>query len=169
MYVAADLTGIFLPCRPSLRLRHRQKCHTLSLIWVPTGCNGSRTRRCFDLCGKPLGSPLLSVAKLAEHAAELTPASEQLANASLRALLLPIPLPSLMDKDDAKAFLDQAAEKMVTRAAKKRAANAAAAAEREHAKKRNLGEARRAWREKIAARPPTSARVVYGKTGKRVS
>ena len=84
---------------------------TDSLQWVPEAL----------LCGKPLGSPLLSVAKLAEHAAELTPASEQLANASLRALLLPIPLPSLMDKDDAKAYLDQVAEKMVARAAKKRA------------------------------------------------
>ena len=128
-----------------------------------------RSRRRWPLlCGKPLGSPLLSVAKLAEHAAELTPASEQLANASLRALLLPIPLPSLMDKDDAKAYLDQVAEKMVTRAAKKRA-SAAAAAEREDAKKRNLGEARRAWRENIAKRPPTSARVAYDTTGKRVS
>ena len=84
---------------------------TETLQWVPEAL----------LCGKPLGSPLLSVAKLAEHAAELTPASEQLANASLRALLLPIPLPSLMDKDDAKAYLDQVAEKMVARAAKKRA------------------------------------------------
>ena len=131
---------------------------TDKLQWVPEAL----------LCGKPLGSPLLSVAKLAEHAAELTPASEQLANASLRALLLPIPLPSLMDKDDAKAYLDQVAEKMVTRAAKKRA-SAAAAAEREDAKKRNLGEARRAWRENIAKRPPTSARVAYDTTGKRVS
>ena len=74
---------------------------TDTLQWVPEAL----------LCGKPLGSPLLSVAKLAEHAAEpcaeLTPAIEQLANASLRALLLPVPLPSLMDKDDAKAYLDQ--------------------------------------------------------------
>ena len=88
---------------------------TDSLQWVPEAL----------LCGKPLGSPLLSVAKLAEHAAELTPASEQLANASLRALLLPISLPSLMDRDDAKAYLDQVVEKMVTRADKKRARAAA--------------------------------------------
>ena len=131
---------------------------TDTLQWVPEAL----------LRGKPLGSPLFSVAKLAEHAAELTPTTELLANASLRALLLPIPLPSLMDRDDAKASLDQVAEKMVTRAAKKRA-RAAAAAEREHAKRTNQGEARRAWREKIAARAPMSTRVVYDKTGNRVS
>ena len=131
---------------------------TETLQWVPEAL----------LCGKPLGSPLLSVAKLAEHAAELTPASEQLANASLRALLLPIPLPSLMDKDDAKFYLDHVAEKVVTRAAKRRATDAAAAAAKD-AKRRNLGEARRAWRENIAQRLPTSKRVAYDTTGKRVS
>ena len=89
-------------------------------------------------------------------------------NDSLRTLLLPIPLPSLMDRDEAKFCLNHVAEKVVTRAAKKRARAAAAAAAKD-AKRINLGEARRAWRENIAQRLPTSTRVAYDTTGKRVS
>ena len=131
---------------------------TETLQWVPQAL----------LLGKPLGSPLFSVEKLAEHAAELTPRGEELVNDSLRTLLLPIPLPSLMDRDEAKFCLNHVAEKVVTRAAKKRAKAAAAAAAKD-AKRRNLGEARRAWRENIAQRLPTSKRVAYDTTGKRVS
>ena len=100
------------------------------------------------------------------------PGSKQLTNASLQgagtAGSLASWRPCLIDKNEAKECLSLIAEKVVTGAAKKRA-RAAAAAEREHAKRRNQGEARRAWREKIATRPPTSTRVVYDKTGNFVS
>ena len=52
---------------------------TDTLQWVPQAL----------LLGKPLGSPLFSVEKLAKHAAELTPRGEELVNDSLRALLSP--------------------------------------------------------------------------------
>ena len=71
---------------------------TDTLQWVPQAL----------LLGKPLGSPLFSVEKLAKHAAELTPRGEELVNDSLRTLLLPIPLPSLMDRDEAKFCLSSA-------------------------------------------------------------
>ena len=82
----------------------------------------------------------------------------------LQALLAPTPLPSLMDKCEVESFLNQVVEEVVTRAAKRRAYDAAAEAA-EDAKRRNLGEARRARREEIANLLPTSAHVVYDTTG----
>ena len=57
---------------------------------------------------------------------------------------------------------------MTTRAAK-RSYDKAAAAEAQEAKNQALGQAKRAKREEIGNREPTSMRVVYNNAGKRVS
>ena len=116
---------------------------TDKLQWIPEAL----------LLGKPLGSPLFSVAKLVKHATELTPASEALVNASLRALLLPSPTLSFMDQALAKDSLKEAAEKMTTRAAKQ-IYDKAAAAEAQEAKNQALGQVKRAKREEIGKRMP---------------
>ena len=131
---------------------------TDKLQWIPEAL----------LLGKPLGSPLFSVAKLVKHATELTPKTEFMVNESLKALLLPSPALSFMDRAVAKDSLKKAAEKMTTRAAK-RSYDKAAAAEAQEAKNQALGQAKRAKREEIGKRVPMSERVVYNKAGKRVS
>ena len=87
---------------------------------------------------KNLGSPLHRVLTIAKHAKELTPGSEKVTGNAVRALLAPMPLPSLMDEADAKNCLEYVADKVVTRAAKREAA-AAAAAMVEEARKRERG------------------------------
>ena len=84
--------------------------------------------------------------KVTDNALELTPASAEVVNDSLRALLAPMPMKCLMDKDEAEKRFYEVGEKMVTRAAKRMAAEAAAATAKE-AKLMRLGGARRAWAE----------------------
>ena len=102
---------------------------------------------------KNLGTPKDSFMKVVQHAKELTPGSEKIVANAVRALLVPIPLPSLMDKEDAKYCLDYVADKVVTRAAKRKAEAAAAAAAEEACKMAN-GQAWAAKKAAIAARPP---------------
>ena len=59
--------------------------------------------------------------KVVKHANELTPGSEQISSNAAMALIAPIPLPSLMDEEDAKYCLEYVADKVVTRAAKRKA------------------------------------------------
>ena len=75
-----------------------------------------------------LGSPLHAVLSIAKHSRELTPHSEKITGNALRALLAPMPLPMLMDETDAKDCLEHVKDKVVTRAAKRKAAAVAAAA-----------------------------------------
>ena len=62
-----------------------------------------------------------SIRLIAQYAKELTPGSEKITGNAVRALLAPIPLPSLMDKEDTKDCLKYVADKVVTRAAKRKA------------------------------------------------
>ena len=102
---------------------------------------------------KNIGSVMETFMKVAEHANELTPGSEQISTNAARALLAPIPLPSLMDEEDAKYCLEYVADKVVTRAAKRKA-EAAAAKAAEEARKMANGQAWAAKKAAIAARPP---------------
>ena len=108
---------------------------------------------------KNIGTCMVSFMKVAQHANELTPGSEQISNNAARALLAPIPLPSLMDEEDAKECLDYVADKVVTRAAKRKA-EAAAAAAAEEARKMANGQAWAAKKAAIAARPPATVFLV---------
>ena len=51
-------------------------------------------------------TPLYTYLKLCQHAAEIAPTSECLANESLKALLMPFPFKGKMDSDDAKGCLE---------------------------------------------------------------
>ena len=104
---------------------------------------------------KSTGSVMKTFMKVAEHANELTPGSEQISTNAARALLAPIPLPSLMDEEDAKYCLEYVADKVVTRAAKRKA-EAAAAKAAEEARKMANGQAWAAKKVAIAARPPAT-------------
>ena len=97
--------------------------------------------------------------KLCQHAAEIAPTSECLANESLKALLMPFPFKGKMDSDDAKGCLEHVVDKVTTRAAKRKTEAAAAAAADEAAKVR-IGEARAAKRAAIASRPVKTVRTV---------
>ena len=83
-------------------------------------------------------TPLHTYLKLCQHAAEITPTSERLANESLKALLMPFPFKGKMDSDDAKGCLEHVVDKVTTRAAKRKTEAAAAAAADEAAKRSEL-------------------------------
>ena len=76
-------------------------------------------------------SPLASAGKLAEHAEELSPCTEFMANESLKKLLYFPSRAREMKKEDAERCLRVAISTVETRAAK-RALDAAAAAQAEH-------------------------------------
>ena len=107
-------------------------------------------------------TPLHTYLKLCQHAAEITPTSECLANESLKALLMPFPFKGKMDSDDAKGCLEHVVDKVTTRAAKRKteAAAAAAADDAARAAKVRIGEARAAKRAAIASRPVKTVRTV---------
>ena len=77
----------------------------------------------------------------------------------MRAMLAPIPMPSLMNKDDAKDTLRLVAKKLATRRAKRSALEAEAKAI-EDARSMELGKKRAAKRAAIGSRPPKTQRVV---------
>ena len=108
-------------------------------------------------------TPLHTYLKLCQHAAEITPTSERLANESLKALLMPFPFKGKMDSDDAKGCLEHVVDKVTTRAAKRKteaAAAAAAAMTPPGPAKVRIGEARAAKRAAIASRPVKTVRTV---------
>ena len=96
---------------------------------------------------------------IAKHAKELTPASEKITGNAMLALLAPMPLNCLMDATDARDCILFVEDKVVTRAAKRQAADKAAAAA-EEARLMEMGRKRAATRAAIAARPAKSVRVV---------
>ena len=102
---------------------------------------------------------MLNMKNIAQHTKLLTPESEKLTGTALRALLAPVPLPSLMKVEIAKASLEQVEGKMATRAAKRKA-EAKAAAAAEEASLREMGAKRAAKRAAIAARPAKTVRLV---------
>ena len=106
-----------------------------------------------------LGSPMNIINIMSENALDVTKSSERLVNESFKALLAPMPMPSLMDEDDAKDCLAFVKEKVLTRAAKRKA-DQAAAAERLERLQLAAGEARAAKRAAIAARPVPKHRMV---------
>ena len=57
------------------------------------------------LVQKNLDTPLHRLLTIAKHTKELTPGSEKITSNAVRALLAPIPLPSLMNEEDAKFCL----------------------------------------------------------------
>ena len=121
------------------------------LDWVPVA---------LPLGGKEnIGSPLQCMMNIAHRRIELTPASEKITGNAVKALLAPMPLASLMDEADAKDCLKHVEEKVLTRAAKRRAESEAAAAANE-ARLVEMGAKRAAKRAAIAARLPSRHLVV---------
>ena len=90
--------------------------------------------------------------KIAQHAKELTPASEKITGNAMVALLSPLPLADFMDESDAINSLKYVVDKVVTRAAKRKA-DAVAAAAAEEARLMEMGTQRAAKRAAIASRP----------------
>ena len=103
--------------------------------------------------------PLDSFMKVVNHARELTPESTKLTHNAMIGMLAPMPMPSLMDVDDAKECLNYVAKKVVTRAAKRKA-EAEAAADAKNARLYEMGAKRAAKRAAIAARLPSTSIVV---------
>ena len=104
-------------------------------------------------------SLLDSYKKLTKHAVELTPTSSQLANNAFTAMLIPIPMATLMDEPDAMMCLEHVTDKVCARAAK-RARDDDAARAAEEARRQEVGAKRRAMRAAIARRKiPTVFRV----------
>ena len=106
-----------------------------------------------------LGSPINTINTMCENPLDVTKSSERLVNESFKAILAPMRMPSLMDEDDAKVCLAFVKEKVLTRAAKRKA-DQAAAAERLERLQLAAGEARAAKRAAIAARPVPKHRMV---------
>ena len=92
-----------------------------------------------------------SYKKLKKNALDLTPTSSQLANNAFTAMLVPIPMTTLMDESDAMLCLEQVTGKVGARAAK-RQHDEDAARVAEEARRQEVGAARRAMRAAIAQR-----------------
>ena len=107
----------------------------------------------------PGSSPFKAVGSLVKHRDELTKSSERVLRHSAVSLLTDGLLPWLLEVDDACSSLKMVAAKVETRAAK-RSAEAEAAAEAERRVSERVGAARKAFREKVAARPVKMRRIV---------
>ena len=127
------------------------------MAWAPSSFVGTKLEwtRAALLRQENLGSPLHRVLTIAKHVKELTPASEKITSNALRAILAPIPLGCLMDVADAKDCILHVEDKVVARAAKRKAAAEAAAAAKE-ARLMEMGRKRAAKRAAIASRPPSA-------------
>ena len=120
-----------------------------SLRWAPLALRNS--------VGKEAATNTFT--KIVKYANELTPRSGKLTGNAMKAILIPMPMPSLMDEEDANDVLDFVVKKVVARA-KKRKAAADAAAAAEEARRVEKGAARAAKRARIAARPAPTKRWV---------
>ena len=81
-----------------------------TLPWVRTALAGR----------SPSASPCAAFMKMSEHASELTPGLEKLAEASFMSLLAPWQMACLLDREDAKDVLDVVIDKVTTRAEKRK-------------------------------------------------
>ena len=106
-----------------------------------------------------IDTPYRCLITIAENKSELTPASQKIYGHALLSIVKPNSSSRLMEVSDAKNSLKHVAEKVVTRADKRKAA-AAAAAMSEEARLMEMGAERAAKRAAIAARPVPIHRVV---------
>ena len=122
-----------------------------------------QTKHCLEgptsLHPENIDTPYRCLITIAEHKTELTPASQKLYGHALLSVVKPNSSVKLMDITDAKNSLKHVAEKVVTRAEKRKAA-AAAAAMAEEARLMEMGAKRAAKRAAVAARPVPTHYVV---------
>ena len=89
---------------------------------------------------------------LVANESEVTASEKKVAGNALTALLMPIPLPMLMDRSDADYSLKLCVEKVTTRAGKRKAEQEARD-EREEERNRAVGAACAAKRARVVCRP----------------